>query len=70
MTRAEVIDNLGMIAKSGAKDFLSKLTETKSAQDANLIGQWGVGFYSAFIVADKVTVKTRAAMASNEESVY
>ena len=70
MTRAEVIENLGMIAKSGTKDFLSKLTETKSAQDANLIGQFGVGFYSAFIVADKVTVKTRAAMASNEEGVY
>jgi len=68
MTRSEVIENLGMIAKSGTKEFLSKLTENK--QDANLIGQFGVGFYSAFIVAAKVIVRTRAAGASSEEGVY
>ena len=70
MTRAEVIENLGMIAKSGTKEFLAKLTENKTAQDASLIGQFGVGFYSAFIVADKVIVKTRAAGASSAEGVY
>jgi molecular chaperone HtpG len=60
MTREQVIDNIGTIAKSGTKEFLSKLSgdETK---DSNLIGQFGVGFYSAFIVADKVTLTTRAA---------
>eukprot|EP01037_Dinobryon_pediforme_P018296 gene18296-18558_t len=70
MTRAEVIENLGMIAKSGTKEFLAKLTENKTAQDASLIGQFGVGFYSAFIVADKVIVRTRAAGATSEEGVY
>ena len=60
MTREQVIDNIGTIAKSGTKEFLSKLSgdETK---DSNLIGQFGVGFYSAFIVADKVSLTTRAA---------
>jgi len=70
MTRSEVIENLGMIAKSGTKEFLAKLTENKTAQDASLIGQFGVGFYSAFIVADKVIVRTRAAGALSEEGVY
>ena len=70
MTRSEVIENLGMIAKSGTKEFLAKLTENKTAQDASLIGQFGVGFYSAFIVADKVIVRTRAAGATSEEGVY
>ena len=60
MTRDEVIENLGTIAKSGTKDFLSKLSGD-SAKDSQLIGQFGVGFYSAFIVADKVVVRTRAA---------
>ena len=60
MTRDEVIANLGTIAKSGTKDFFSKLSGD-SAKDSQLIGQFGVGFYSAFIVADKVTVRTRAA---------
>ncbi|WP_100644643.1 molecular chaperone HtpG [Alteromonas facilis] len=60
MTRDEVIENLGTIAKSGTKDFFSKLTGDQ-AKDSKLIGQFGVGFYSAFIVADKVIVRTRAA---------
>lgn len=60
MTRDQVIDNLGTIAKSGTKEFLASLGSDQ-AKDSQLIGQFGVGFYSAFIVADKVTVKTRAA---------
>ena len=60
MTREQVIDNIGTIAKSGTKEFLSKLSGD-AAKDSNLIGQFGVGFYSAFIVADKVTLTTRAA---------
>ena len=60
MTRQEVIDNLGTIAKSGTREFLSRLSGDQ-AKDANLIGQFGVGFYSAFIIADRVTVSTRRA---------
>lgn len=60
MTETEVIQNLGTIAKSGTREFLNTLSGDK-AKDAKLIGQFGVGFYSAFIVADKVTVTTRRA---------
>lgn len=60
MTREQAIDHLGTIAKSGTKEFLTALGQDQ-AKDSQLIGQFGVGFYSAFIVADKVTVKTRAA---------
>jgi molecular chaperone HtpG len=60
MTRDEVIDHLGTIARSGTKEFFAGLTGD-ARQDAQLIGQFGVGFYSSFIVADKVTVLTRKA---------
>ncbi|MGE0355409.1 MAG: molecular chaperone HtpG [Burkholderiales bacterium] len=60
MSREEVIANLGTIAKSGTREFFSQLTGDQQ-KDAHLIGQFGVGFYSSFIVADKVTVLTRRA---------
>lgn len=68
MTEEEVITHLGTIAKSGTADFLSKLTGDKK-KDSKLIGQFGVGFYSAFIVADKVTVVTRAAGVDADQAV-
>ncbi|AGH38759.1 Chaperone protein htpG [Bibersteinia trehalosi USDA-ARS-USMARC-188] len=68
MNREQIIDNLGTIAKSGTKEFLANLGQDQ-AKDSQLIGQFGVGFYSAFIVADKVTVKSRAAGESAENGV-
>src|SRR5579872_5878964 len=68
MSRDEVIENLGTIAKSGTKDFLAQLTGDQK-KDAHLIGQFGVGFYSAFIVADKVSVTTRRAGLTAEHGV-
>lgn len=59
MDRQELIDNLGTIARSGTKSFLSRLTEAKDG--ANLIGQFGVGFYAAFMVADRIVVTSRRA---------
>lgn len=69
MTRDEVIDNLGTIAKSGTKAFLASMGADQ-VKDSQLIGQFGVGFYSAFIVADKVTVRTRAAGTSADQGVF
>ena len=68
MSRQEVIDNIGTIAKSGTREFFGKLTGDQ-AKDANLIGQFGVGFYSSFIVADKVTLVTRRAGLGKEHGV-
>ncbi len=68
MTRDEVMENIGTIAKSGTRQFFDSLTGDQ-AKDAQLIGQFGVGFYSAFIVADKVTVATRRAGMGPEHGV-
>lgn len=68
MSREQIIDHLGTIAKSGTKEFLNALG-SEQAKDSQLIGQFGVGFYSAFIVADKVTVRSRAAGLSAEQGV-
>lgn len=68
MTRDGVIEHLGTIAKSGTAEFFKNLSGDES-KDSQLIGQFGVGFYSAFIVADKVTVRTRAAGHAADEAV-
>jgi len=68
MSRQEVIDNIGTIAKSGTREFFQKLTGDQ-AKDAHLIGQFGVGFYSSFIIADRVTLITRRAGLTAEHGV-
>ncbi|NQD38120.1 molecular chaperone HtpG [Permianibacter sp. IMCC34836] len=68
LTRDEAVQHLGTIAKSGTAEFLSKLSGDQK-KDANLIGQFGVGFYSGFIVADRITVRSRAAGAPADQSV-
>lgn len=68
MSRQEVIDNVGTIASSGTRKFLDAMTGDE-AKDSQMIGQFGVGFYSSFIVADKVTLETRRAGASANEAI-
>ena len=68
MSWDEAVENLGTIAKSGTKEFISQLSG-ENAKDSQLIGQFGVGFYSSFIVADKVTVKSRRAGLKPEEGI-
>src|SRR3990167_4518804 len=68
MTWDEAVENLGTIAKSGTEEFISHLTG-EQAKDSHLIGQFGVGFYSAFIVADKVTLKSRKAGQAAESGI-
>ena len=68
MTRDDVMNNLGTIAKSGTAEFFGQLSGDQ-AKDSQLIGQFGVGFYSAFIVADEVTVRTRSALDNNTAGV-
>ena len=68
LSQQEAIDNLGTIAKSGTREFMSRLSGDQKA-DAQLIGQFGVGFYSGFIVADKITVESRRAGLKPEEGV-
>ena len=68
MSRQEVIDHIGTIAKSGTREFFGSLTGDQ-ARDAHLIGQFGVGFYSSFIVADRVTLVTRRAGAAADQAV-
>lgn len=68
MSREELVDNLGTIARSGTAEFLGRMTGD-AQKDARLIGQFGVGFYSAFIVADRVTVESRRAGLAPEEGV-
>jgi molecular chaperone HtpG len=72
MSQIEAVENLGTIAKSGTKDFMNKLADAQKAdakEQGSLIGQFGVGFYSGFIVADKITVETRRAGLPVEEGV-
>src|SRR5579862_8852910 len=68
MSRAEVVENIGTIAKSGTREFFQSLTGDQQ-KDASLIGQFGVGFYSSCVVADRVTLTTRQAGLAAEEGV-
>ena len=68
MSRQEVVEHIGTIARSGTQEFLQKLTGDQT-RDAQLIGQFGVGFYSAFVVAERVTLVTRRAGLTAEHGV-
>ena len=72
MSQQEAIDHLGTIAKSGTRDFMSRLSgeqKANASEQGQLIGQFGVGFYSGFIVADRITVKSRRAGLSADQGV-
>ena len=69
MTYDEVVENIGTIARSGSKEFFAKLKESGENSTEELIGQFGVGFYSAFMVAEKVRLRTRAAGSDSSEGV-
>ncbi len=66
MSKEDLINKLGTIAKSGTKNFLKEIKENKKDLDLNMIGQFGVGFYSAYLVSDKVTVITK----NNKDEEY
>ncbi len=68
MNREEVVENIGTIARSGTREFFQSLTGDQK-KDASLIGQFGVGFYSSFVVAERVTLVTRRAGLSAEQGV-
>ncbi|SPF38792.1 Chaperone protein HtpG [Candidatus Desulfosporosinus infrequens] len=70
MTKEELVENIGTIAHSGSKEFIKHLTTKGDQKDLNLIGQFGVGFYSAFMVADKVTLYTRSYQMEGESLVW
>lgn len=65
MTYEEVVENIGTIAKSGSKAFINSIEEAKKNKDLNIIGQFGVGFYSAFMVADKIVLETKSPFSEN-----
>lgn len=70
MTKEELVENLGTIAHSGSKEFIKHLSTKGDQKDLNLIGQFGVGFYSAFMVADKVTLYTRSYHMDGESLIW
>ncbi|AET67336.1 molecular chaperone of HSP90 family [Desulfosporosinus orientis DSM 765] len=70
MTKEELVENLGTIAHSGSKEFIKHLTAKGDQKDLNLIGQFGVGFYSAFMAADKVTIFTRSYHVEGESFIW
>lgn len=70
MTKEELVDNIGTIAHSGSKEFIKHLSAKGDQKDLNLIGQFGVGFYSAFMVADKVTLYTSSSQMESESLVW
>lgn len=65
MTKEELIQNLGTIARSGSKSFIEEIKKQGAEQASSIIGQFGVGFYSAFMVADKIEVFTRSSIAGS-----